>query len=103
MKSGDKIYIRNSAGKLTIRLHRSLSLSDVSKGLGKDMLPAIEKPRWEFHEDCHGVHLVTLNDAAKELPGTMYIAVWEQWEKPEIWEGFFEATEEEEYIYETIH
>lgn len=103
MKSGDEIYIRNSAGKLTVRLHRRLSLNDVSKALGEDKLPTIEVPRWEFHEDRHGTHLITLNDASKELPGTMYVAIWEQFEKPEIWEGFFETTEEEERIYETIH
>lgn len=102
MESGDKIYIRNNAGKLIVELVEKMSLCDVSRGIGDDKLPEMKQPRWEFHKGRYGEHLITLCDAKGELPGTMYVAVWDSFEDPEIWEGRFDNAEEDENVFETI-
>lgn len=102
MNIGDQIYIRNRAGKLTVRLNRRLDLGSVARSMGHDRLPAIASPRWEFHQGKYGEHLITLCDETGQLPGTIYIAFWDCYDEPEIWEGQFDATEEPENVYETI-
>ena len=102
MEPGHKIYIRNRAGKLTVHLVRQLDLYNVMTGIGEEKLPAMENPRLEFHEDRHGGRIVTLCDGAAKLPCAMYVAFWDSFEKPEIWECRLDETEEDEAIYETV-
>lgn len=101
MEAGDKIYIRNRAGKLTVELVNKLCLEDVAQGAGDDGLPSIQRPRLEFHKKHGGDRIVTLSDRAQKLPGIIYVAFLNDFEKTEIWEGRFDNGEEYELIYET--
>ena len=101
MRTGNKIYIRNKAGKLTVELVKRLSSWDVTRSVGDDKLPPMERPRLEFHKDRHGDRIVTLCDDAKSLPGTIYVAFLNTWEPIEFWEGRFDNSEEDELIFET--
>ena len=101
MTAGDKIYIRNSAGKLTVELIRKLDLRDVTRGIGDDKLPSMPRPRLEFHKRRNGDKIVTLCNRDSELPGTMYVAFLSEWDTTEVWEGRYAEDEEAEFIYET--
>ena len=101
MNAGDKIYIRNSVGLLTVGLIRKMDLVDVMRGIGDDKLPSMCKPRLEFHKRKNGDRIVTLCDREDELPGTMYIAFLYEWEPTEVWEGRYSEEEESELIFET--
>lgn len=64
--------IRNSAGVLTVRAERELSLRDVFHGMGDDKLPEMKRPRLELHKGEHyNDWLVTLSD--RDCEGTMYV------------------------------
>lgn len=102
MNVGDKVYIRNNCGKLTVELVKKLSLRDVFTGMGDDKLPAIKQPRWEFHSGPYGKQLITLCGGEDNLPATMYVAFWGGYEEPEIWMGRYDNGEEAEDIYETV-
>lgn len=101
MNAGNKIFIRNKAGKLTVELVRQMSLVDVTRGLGDDKLPPMERPRLEFHKRRNGDRVVTLCNRDNELPGTMYVAFLSEWDTTEVWEGRYSEDEEDELIFET--
>lgn len=64
--------IRNSAGVLTVKAERELSLRDVFLCMGDDKLPEMKRPRLELHKSEHvGGWIVTLSDRGCE--GTMYV------------------------------
>lgn len=64
--------IRNSAGVLTLRAQRELSLRDVFYCLGDDKLPEMKRPRLELHKNEHfSGWIVTLSD--RDCEGTMYV------------------------------
>lgn len=64
--------IRNSAGVLTVRAERELSLRDVFHCMGDDKLPEMKRPRLELHKGEHyNDWLVTLSD--RDCEGTMYV------------------------------
>ena len=73
MKKAIKEFkIRNSAGVLTVRAERELSLRDVFQGMGDDKLPEMERPRLELHKnERYNGWLVTLSD--RDCEGTMYV------------------------------
>lgn len=102
MEVGDKVYIRNKVGKLTVELVKQLDLRSVFTGVGDDKLQTIARPRLEFHNGKHGEQLITLCDRDDKLPGTMYVAFWESYCTPEIWVGKYENDEEDEDVYETV-
>ena len=101
MRIGDIFYIRNRSGKLTVELIERLSLEDVTTGIGPDRLPAMNNPRLEFHKSRSGNRIITLCERNSALPGTMYVSILNDFERPEIWKGRYEDTEEDELIYET--
>lgn len=64
--------IRNSAGVLTVRAQRELSLRDVFHCMGDDKLPEMKRPRLELHKGEHyNDWLVTLSD--RDCEGTIYV------------------------------
>lgn len=71
-KMEKEFRIRNSAGVLTLKAQRELSLRDVFHGRGDDRLPAMKRPRLELHKSEHvGGWIVTLSD--RDCEGTMYV------------------------------
>lgn len=75
IESGSVLTIRNKAGVLFVNVCEKISLRDVVYGVGSDKLPAIEKPRLEFHRRKDGVTLVTLCNRQDEVPCTMFLFV----------------------------
>lgn len=72
---GSALTIRNKAGVLSVNVCEKISLQDVTRGIGSDKLPPIEKPRLEFHRRKDGVTLVTLCNRQDEVPCTMFLFV----------------------------
>lgn len=99
--AGDKIWLRNRAGKLEITLDKLLKSHDVATCLGEDRLPEMKEPRFEFHQNSRGDVLVTLCDNSIGLPGIMYLA-WIEFGDVEVWKGHFDKAEDPEDIYNTL-
>lgn len=101
MNTGDKVYIRNSAGLLEIELQKQLSTVDVSQCQGDDAIAQLQKPRLEFHKR-NGGWMITLCNRQSKLPSKIICAFLED-DELEIFEGEFDANEqEEENIFETV-
>lgn len=81
--------IRNSAGVLTVKAERELSLYDVFSGRGDDKLPAMTRPRLEIHSggDHWGGMLVTLSDRDDADKGMYVIEIPADYDggKPRAW------------------
>lgn len=97
--------IRNSAGVLTVRAERELSLRDVFHGMGDDKLPAMTRPRLEIHNggDHWGGMLVTLSDRDDDDKGMYVIEIPADYDggKPRAWLGRYD-TEQPEEAYVTM-
>lgn len=97
--------IRNSAGVLTVRAERELSLRDVFFGIGDDKIPAMTRPRLEIHSggDHWGGMLVTLSDRDDADKGMYVIEIPADYDggKPRAWLGRYD-TERPEDAYVTI-
>lgn len=106
MEIGNTIYIRNSAGKLKIILDKQLDIKDVTRGYGEDSLPTFKQPRMEFHKRYGEVKIITLYDnaqgkATKENPNIIYVTFLD-YDEVEVWKAYFDSSEEDEYVYETV-
>ena len=75
IEPGSTLTIRNKAGVLSVNVCERISLQDVTRGIGSDKLPAIEKPRLEFHRRKDRATLVTLCNRQDEVPCTMFLFV----------------------------
>lgn len=97
--------IRNSAGVLTVRAERELSLRDVFHGMGDDKLPAMKRPRLEIHSGGNhwGGMLVTLSDRDDDDKGMYVIEIPADYDggKPRAWLGRYD-TEQPEDAYVTM-
>lgn len=97
--------IRNSAGVLTVRAERELSLRDVFFGRGDDKIPAMTRPRLEIHSggDHWGGMLVTLSDRDDDDKGMYVIEIPADYDggKPRAWLGRYD-TEQPEDAYVTM-
>lgn len=97
--------IRNSAGVLTVRAERELSLRDVFFGRGDDKLPAMTRPRLEIHSggDHWGGMLVTLSDRDDADKGMYVIEIPADYDggKPRAWLGRYD-TEQPDDAYVTM-
>lgn len=97
--------IRNSAGVLTVRAERELSLRDVFCGSGDDKIPAMTRPRLEIHSggDHWGGMLVTLSDRDDADKGMYVIEIPADYDggKPMAWLGRYD-TEQPEDSYVTM-
>lgn len=87
--------IRNSAGVLTVRAERELSLRDVFTGRGDDKIPAMTRPRLEIHSggDHWGGMLVTLSDRDDDDKVMYVIEIPADYDggKPRAWRGRYDT------------
>ena len=93
-KWNKEFKIRNSAGVLTVKAERELSLREVFFGIGDDALPAMQRPRLEVHEGGpYGGMLITLSDRASLTNDSMYVVeIPPEYEgKPRAWVGRYET------------
>lgn len=73
MKVGDIVQIKNSAGLLNVRLEKELDFRDVTRGIGDDKLPSLDRPRLEYHKARYGEQLITLCGDCSIMPFNMYL------------------------------
>lgn len=101
MKVGDIVSIKNKAGILKIRIEKELSLEDVTKGIGDDKIPSLNRPRLEYHKGTnYGEHLVTLCGDLTTTPFNIYLMhIIDYMDKPMCYLGVCDDTEES--IFET--
>ena len=103
MKVGDVITIKNQAGMLRVRIEKELRLEDVTKGLGDDKIPNLNRPRLEYHKgSSYGDHLVSLCGNLDTTPFTIYLMhITSYGDRPSCYLGVCDDTEQD--IFETIY
>lgn len=102
MKVGDIVTIKNNAGMLRVRIEKELSLRDISRGIGDDKIPDLNRPRLEYHKGTGwGGHLVTLCGNLDDTPFNIYMMHFTDYDdKPKCYLGICDSTEET--IFETV-
>lgn len=101
IEPGSVLTIRNKAGVLIVNVLESVSLSDVTRGIGTDKLPAIEKPRLEFHRRKDGTTLVTLCNRQNEVPCKMFLFILDG-DEIEAYRGEYIEEEREDDAFVTV-
>lgn len=103
MKTGDVITIKNKAGMLRVRIEKELSLEEVSKGIGDNKIPDLNRPRLEYHNGTGwNGHLVTLCGNLDVLPFNLYLLhIADYDDKPRCYLGVCDNSEED--LFETVY
>ena len=101
IEPGSSISIRNSAGILSVDVCEKLDMRNVTQGIGSDKLPAIQKPRLEFHRCSDGTTLITLCNRQDEVPCEMFLFILGD-DGVEGYRGEYQEDEREDIAFVTI-
>ena len=101
IEPGSSISIRNSAGILSVDVCEKLDMRNVTQGIGSDKLPAIQKPRLEFHRCSDGTTLITLCNRQYEVPCEMFLFILGD-DGVEGYRGEYQEDEREDRAFVTI-